>query len=86
MLPKIRQTLENSNGLQIAVLQKVKRVLGLPEVNSTPMPDLETAVTPIGCSLKSVESIVDTKTYKADREKINNKLKTVFVCFICKKH
>ena len=86
MLPKIRQMLENSNGLQIAVLQKVRRVLGLPEVNSRPLPDSETAVTPIGCRLKRVESIVGTKTYKTDPEKINNKLKTVFVCFICKKH
>ena len=78
--------LENSDGLQIAALQKVRRVLELPEVNSRPLPDPETTVTPIGCCLKRVESKVGTKTYKTDREKINNKLKTVFVCFICKKH
>ena len=72
VLPKIRQRLENSNGLQIAVLQKVRRVLGLPEVNRRPLPDPETAVTPIGRCYKCVESVVGTKTYKTDREKMNN--------------
>ena len=87
VLPKMRQRLENSNGLQIAVLQKVKRVLGLPEVNRRPLPDLETAVTSIGRCHKCVQSIVGTKTYKKDHEKLNNKLKTnCHVCsgFICK--
>ena len=72
VLPKIRERLENSNGLQIAVLQKVRRVLGLPEVNRRPLPDPETAVTPIGRCYKCVESVVGTKTYKTDREKMNN--------------
>ena len=89
VLPKMRQRLGNSNGLQIAVLQKVTRALGLPEVNHRPIPDLETAVTPIGRCHKCVESIVGTKTYKTDREKMDNKLKTkcrVCSAFICKKH
>ena len=89
VLPKIRQRLENSNGLQISVLQKVRRVLGLPEVNRRPLPDPETAVTPTGCCHKCVEAIVGTKPYKKDREKLNYKLKTKCrVCsgLICKKH
>lgn len=45
VLSIIQQCLENSNGLQIAVLQKVRRVLELPEVNRRPLPDPETAVT-----------------------------------------
>lgn len=45
VLSIIQQCFENSNGLQIAVLQKVRRVLELPEVNRRPLPDPETAVT-----------------------------------------
>ena len=89
VLQKIRRRLENSNGLQIAVLQKVRRVLGLPEVNRRPLPDPETAPTSTGRCYKCVESIVGTKTYKTDPEKMNNKLKAkCSVCsgFICKKH
>ena len=88
VLPK-RLRLENSNGLQIAVLQKIRRVLGLSEMNRRPLSDPETAVTPIGRCHKCVESIVGTKTYKTDREKMKNKLKTKCrVCsgLICKKH
>ena len=54
-----------------------------------PLPDPETAVTPIGRSHKCAESIVGIKTYKTDREKMNSKLKTkcrVCLGFICKKH
>ena len=39
--------LENPNGMQITVLQKIRGVLGLSEVNRRPLPDPETAVTPI---------------------------------------
>ena len=49
VLLKIQQRLENSNGLQVAVPQKVRPVLGFPEVNCRPLPDPETAVTLIGC-------------------------------------
>ena len=81
VLPKIQQRLENSNGLQIAVLQKVRSVLGLPEVNRRPLPDPETVVTQIGRCYEYVGSIVGIKIYKTDREKMNNKLKTK--CRVC---
>ena len=64
VLPKIQQRLKNSNGLQIGVLQKVRRVLGLPEVNRKPLPDVETAITPTDHCHRCVESVVGTKTYK----------------------
>lgn len=44
VLPKMQQRLKNSNGLQIGVFQKVRRVLRLPEVNRKPLPDAETAI------------------------------------------
>ena len=89
VLPKMQQRLKNSNGLQIGVFQKVRRVLRLPEVNRKPLPDAETAITSTDHCHKCVESAVGTKTYKKDHEKLNNKLKTkCHVCsfFICKKH
>ena len=78
VLPKIRKRLENSNGMQIAVLQKVRRVLGLPEVNCRPFLDLEAAVTPIGCCHMCAESIVGTKTSWKTEQQIESK-SVVFV-------
>ena len=75
--------------LQTIVLQKVRRVLGLLEVYQRPLTDPEKAVTLIGCCHKCVESIIGTKTYKTDHNKLNSKLKTkcrVSSGFICKKH
>ena len=59
-----------------------KCVLGLPEVNCRPVPDLRTAITPTGHCHKCVESIVSTKTYKKDREKLNNKMTSVMFVWV----
>ena len=87
VMPKIQPRLENSNGLQIQILQKTRRVLGLPEVNVRPITNPGIAAS-VRCQ-KCVEAIVGKKSYKQDREKLNNKLKTkCHVCsgFLCKKH
>ena len=87
VMPKIQHRLENSNGLQIQILQKMRRVLGLPEVNVRPITNPGIAAS--GRCQKCVEAIVGKKNYKQDREKLNNKLKTkchVCSCFLCKKH
>ena len=87
VMPKIQHRLENSNGLQIQILQKMRRVLGLPEVNVRPITNPGIAAS--GRCQKCVEAIVGKKNYKQDREKLNNKLKTkchVWSCFLCKKH
>ena len=87
VMPKIQHRLENSNGLQIQILQKMRRVLGLLEVNVRPITNPGIAAS--GRCQKCVEAIVGKKNYKQDREKLNNKLKTkchVCSCFLCKKH
>ena len=89
VLPKIRQRLEEFKWPPNCSSSEGQTCLGLPEVNHRPLPDLETAATPISRCHKCVESIVGTKTYKTDREKMSNKLKTkcrVFSGFICKKY
>ena len=77
-MPKIQHSLENSNGLQIQILQKMKRVFGLPEVNVRAVTNPGIAAS--GRCQKCVEAIVGKKNYKQDREKLNNKLKTKYHC------
>ena len=88
VLPQIHRRYDNPNGLQIPILQKIRRVLGLPE-NHKPSPDPETPASKSGRCHKCIEAIVGNETYKQDRDKLNNKLKSKCrICsgFVCKKH
>ena len=89
VLPNIQRRLENPNGLWIQILQNIRRVLGLVEKTHRPLLEPENCVTPIGCCYKCVEGVVGIDSYKKDRDKMNNKLKSkcrVCASFISKKH
>ena len=87
VLPSIQRRYENPNGLQINILNKMRRALNIQQVNRRPQ--LENAREKIGRCFKCVEEIVGTVDYKNMREKLNNKLKSkCHVCsnFLCKVH
>ena len=85
ILPSIKRRYCNSNGLQIRIINKIRRVLGVKEVSRKP--DVENAQTKSGRSLNAwKEFLVPAHTRPSE---MNNKLK--FKCrkcnkFICKKH
>ena len=73
--------------MKITVINKIKRVLRINEVSARPQPEDFNPTS--GRCFKCVEAIVRKKSYKAEREKLNNKLKTkCSKCqkFICKNH
>ena len=73
--------------MKIAVINKIKRVLGINKASTRPQP--ENLNPTAGRCFKCVEAIVGMKSYKAEREKLNNNLKTkCSKCqtFISKKH
>lgn len=87
VLPAIKRRYKDSNGLQIVVINKMRRVLGIKEVRSRP--EVENICVNHGRCFKCVEAIVGTPAYKIEREKLNNKLKTKCskcLKFICKPH
>ena len=86
-LPNIERRYANQIGLQISIINKMRKVLGIQEVSRRP--PMENAVVKCGCCCKYVEGIVGSADYKKDREKLNNKIKSkCFKCglFLCKAH
>ena len=87
VLPIVQRRYEIRNGIQIAVMQKIRRVLGIAESNRQPQP--EAPLTLSSCYYKCVEMIVGKANYKLSWKKINKKLKTIcrtYKIFMCKKH
>ena len=87
VLQAIRRRYSQWNGLKIAVINKIRCVLGINEVSAHPKPE-NFNPTSVRC-FKCVEAIVGKISYKAEEEKLNNKLKTkCSKCqkFIYKKH
>ena len=74
VLPGIRRRYSQSNGLKITVINKIKRALGINKVSARPQPENFNGTS--GRCFKCVEAIVGKTSYKAEREKLNNKLKT----------
>ena len=79
VLSSIQKRFENPNGLQIKILNKMRGVLNIQEVNHHPQ--IENQRTKSGRCFKCVDEIVGTADYKNKREKLNNKLKSK--CHIC---
>ena len=74
------------NVLKIIVINKTRRILGIRKVLARPKPDNFTTTS--GRCFKCVEAAVGNKSCKAEREKLNHKLKTkCSKCqkFVCKK-
>ena len=87
VLPSIQRRFENPNGLQIKILNKMRRVLNIQEVNHRPQ--IENQRTKSGRCFKCVNEIVGTAYYKSKSEKLNNKLKSkchIRSQFLCKVH
>ena len=87
VLPAIRRRYSQSNGLKVTVIKKIRCVFGINEVSACTQ--LESFNPTSGRCFKCVEAIVGKKSYKAESEKLNNKLKIKYLkCqkFICKKH
>ena len=76
VLPAVRQRYENSNGLQINIINKMRRFLGIKEVLGLPEPD--NFIAKNRRCFKGVECIVRTSRYKIKQKKMSNKLKTKY--------
>ena len=86
VLPAITRRYSQSNGLKITAINKIRRVLGINEVLALPQPENFNSTS--GRCFKCVEAIGGKKSYKhpapppppppykAEREKLSNKLKT----------
>ena len=86
VLPQIERRYANPNGTQIDLIQRIRRVLGISEVNRC-----VTTSTPAktGRCYASVEDLVGTNLYKERREKLNTRVKTscsISNTLICKQH
>ena len=87
VLPSIQRRFKNQNGLQIKILNKMRHVLNIQEVNHRRQNKNHRRKS--GCCFKCVDEIVGTADYKNKREKLNNKLKSkCHLCsqFLCKVH
>ena len=87
VLPSIQRRFENPNDLQIKILNKMRRVLNIQEVNHRPQ--IENQRTKSGRCFKCVNEIVGTAYCKSKSEKLNNKLKSkchIRSQFLCKVH
>ena len=85
VLPAIQQRYANSNGLQIAVVNKMRRVLDIKEA----MHHAVDIPTKGGRYFKCIKAIMGSPNYIHERNRLNNKLKTkCFQCnkYICKVH
>ena len=85
VLPAIQRRYANSNGLQIAVVNKMRRVLGIKEA----MHHAVDIPTKSGRCFKCIEAIMGSPNYIRERNRLNNKLKAkCFQCnkYICKVH
>ena len=74
VLPSVQQGYEKSNGFQIAIVNKTRRVLAIQEVSRRPR--LEDIPAKCGRCFKFVKVIAGSNDYKKGREKLNNKLKS----------
>ena len=81
VLPAIKRRYSQSNGLKIIVINKIRPVLGIDKVSARLQH--ESFNSTFGSFFKCNEAIVDKKYYKAEREKLSNKLKTE--CSKCQK-
>ena len=79
VLPSIQRRFEIPNSFQIKILNKIRHVLNMLEVNHHPQ--IENQRTKSGRCFKCADEIVGTADYKNKREKLNNKLKSK--CHIC---
>ena len=71
VVPNIERRYCDSNGLQIKILNKMRRILGIEIVNyRTPTGNIKGKS---GRCYKCVEAIVGNADYKKKREKLNNK-------------
>ena len=85
VLPSIQRRFENSRGFKIDLIQKMRRVLGIAELNKAP----SKATATVGRCKACVHNIVGSPEYKEKRQKLNKKLK--LICekcseFVCKNH
>ena len=85
VLPAIQRRYANSNGSQIVVVNKMRRVLSIKKAihHAVDIP------TKSGRCFKCIEAIMDSPNYIRERNRLNNKLKTkCFQCnkYICKVH
>ena len=83
--PAIQRRYANSNGLQIAVVNKMRQVRGIKEA----MHHVVDIPTKSGRCFKCIEAIMGSPNYIRERNQLNNKLKTkCFQCnkYICKVH
>ena len=85
VLPSIQNRYQNNNGIQLPILQKIRRVLGIKETNRRPQ--IETPATLFGRCHICVQEIVGTSQCKKMQQKMNNKVKSKCArcsSFICK--
>ena len=71
VLPAIQRRYANSNGLQIAVVNKMRRVLGIKEA----MHHAVDIPTKSDRCFKCIEAIMGSPNYMRERSRLNNKLK-----------
>ena len=74
VLPSIQRRYENSNGFQIAIVNKMRRGLGIQDVSKRHQ--LEDIPAKCGRCFKYVEAIIGCDDYKKARKELNNKLKS----------
>ena len=87
VLPCVQRRFENPNGLQIRILNKMRRGLNIQEVNHRAQ--IENQRTKSERCFKFVDEIFGTADYKNKCENLNNKLKLkCHICsqFLCKVH
>ena len=72
VLPEVTRRYENSNGLQIKIINNMRRLLGIKKVLGRPEPD--NFIVNTGRCFKCAESTVGTAHYK--KKKMKNKLRT----------
>ena len=85
VLPEVTRRYENSNGLQIKIINNMRRLLGIKKVLGRPEPD--NFIVNTGRCFKCAESTVGTAHYK--KKKMKNMLRTKWskcLKFICKQH
>ena len=85
VLPQIERRYASLNGLQIDLMQRIRRVLGIPEGNRVVTSTPAKTVWCYAC----VEDLVSTNRYKERRKKLNTRVeKSCSICnvLICKQH
>ena len=86
VLPQIERRYANLNRIQIDLMQHIRRVLGIPEVNRCVVTRTPAKT---GRCYACAEDLVGTNVYKKRHEKLNTIVKTsCSICnaLICKQH